>query len=124
MSKPKREHRVPIMLTDDEVKAIDQWRFANRVATRSEAIRQLAAMGLTKPKVARRGKPASGAPNKLQGVNITILKFDPIVGIMMLETDEGDEPIAISRGAAGMLAVTLVQFLSAKDEGDLEAAND
>jgi metal-responsive CopG/Arc/MetJ family transcriptional regulator len=45
-----RENRVPIMLTDEELKALDDWRFANRVATRSEAIRRLMAFGLAAPK--------------------------------------------------------------------------
>lgn len=36
-----RENRVPIMLSDDELTAIDDWRFANRIGTRSDAIRRL-----------------------------------------------------------------------------------
>lgn len=34
------------MMSDEELKAIDDWRFTNRIATRSEAIRRLAASGL------------------------------------------------------------------------------
>lgn len=45
MKKP-RENRVPIMLSDDELNAIDDWRFENRVATRSAAIRRLVQVGL------------------------------------------------------------------------------
>ncbi|NVP55989.1 hypothetical protein [Mycoplana rhizolycopersici] len=45
MVKP-RENRVPIMMSDAELKAIDDWRFANRVATRSEAVRRLCQIGL------------------------------------------------------------------------------
>lgn len=45
MVKP-RENRVPIMMSEEELNAIDDWRFANRVATRSEAIRRLAASGI------------------------------------------------------------------------------
>lgn len=41
-----RENRVPIMLSSEELEAIDDWRFANRVATRSEAIRRLCRIGL------------------------------------------------------------------------------
>lgn len=41
-----RENRVPMMLSNEELEAIDTWRFANRVATRSEAIRRLCQMGL------------------------------------------------------------------------------
>lgn len=45
MVKP-RENRVPIMMSDAELKAVDDWRFANRVATRSEAVRRLVRIGL------------------------------------------------------------------------------
>lgn len=45
MVKP-RENRVPIMMSDDEMKAIDDWRFENRIATRSDAIRRLVQVGL------------------------------------------------------------------------------
>ena len=41
-----RDKRVPIMLTASEVAQIDDWRFANRVATRSEAVRRLFRIGL------------------------------------------------------------------------------
>ncbi|MBM3091593.1 hypothetical protein GFB56_12280 [Ensifer sp. T173] len=41
-----RENRVPIMMSDDELKLIDDWRFTNRIATRSDAIRRLCQLGL------------------------------------------------------------------------------
>ena len=40
MSEPK-DNRVPIMMSNGELEAIDDWRFKNRIATRSEAIRRL-----------------------------------------------------------------------------------
>ena len=40
MVKP-RVNRVPVMMSEEELKAIDDWRFKNRVATRSDAIRRL-----------------------------------------------------------------------------------
>ncbi|NKC03316.1 hypothetical protein FGI60_26025 [Brucella haematophila] len=43
-----RENRVPIMLTDDELNDIDNWRYENRIATRSEAIRRLVAMSMVR----------------------------------------------------------------------------
>lgn len=46
MAKEPRENRVPIMMSDEEVGAIDDWRFSNRVATRSDAVRRLAQLGL------------------------------------------------------------------------------
>lgn len=41
-----RDKRVPIMLTASEIALIDDWRFENRVATRSDAIRRLCRIGL------------------------------------------------------------------------------
>lgn len=54
MAKPVRVNRVPIMLTDAEMEAIDHWRYENRVATRSAAIRILAADGLKAREEARK----------------------------------------------------------------------
>ena len=45
MVKP-RENRVPIMMSDEEIKLIDDWRFTNRVATRSDAVRRLVQLAL------------------------------------------------------------------------------
>jgi len=46
MAKKPRENRIPIMMSDDELKAIDDWRYENRIATRSDAIRRLCQIGL------------------------------------------------------------------------------
>jgi hypothetical protein len=46
MEKEPKDVRLPIMVTQQEAAAIDDWRFANRVSTRAEAIRQLIALGL------------------------------------------------------------------------------
>lgn len=45
MVKP-RENRVPIMMSDEELEAIDEWRHENRIATRSEAVRRLVQIGM------------------------------------------------------------------------------
>ncbi len=45
MVKP-REHRFHVMLSDAELEQLDSWRFANRVATRAEAMRRLCQAGL------------------------------------------------------------------------------
>lgn len=45
-----REHRVPIMLSDPEISAIDDWRFANRMGSRSSAIRRLCRIALESAK--------------------------------------------------------------------------
>lgn len=47
MSKAPRERRVPIMLAESELGAIDEWGWENRFATRAAAIRRLCAIGLT-----------------------------------------------------------------------------
>ena len=41
-----RSVRINLMLTPGEVNAIDDWSFANRVRTRSEAIRTLIQRGM------------------------------------------------------------------------------
>ncbi|MCK4204260.1 hypothetical protein J3U99_05725 [Brucella pituitosa] len=46
MAKKPRENRIPIMMSDDELKAIDDWRYENRIATRSDAVRRLCQIGL------------------------------------------------------------------------------
>jgi len=48
-----RENRVHMMLSNSEMEAIDDWRFANRIATRSDAIRRLCQVGLNADKQAR-----------------------------------------------------------------------
>ncbi|MBB6411272.1 hypothetical protein [Mesorhizobium sangaii] len=46
MVKKPRENRIPMMMSDEELKAIDDWRYKNRIATRSDAIRRLAQTSL------------------------------------------------------------------------------
>lgn len=46
MEKHSRENRVPIMFSDEEITAIDDWGFSNRIRTRAEAIRRLCQMGI------------------------------------------------------------------------------
>lgn len=41
-----KDQRVPVMMTASEIKALDDWSFARRIRSRSEAIRQLVALGL------------------------------------------------------------------------------
>ena len=52
MRRPKatretKSHQQHVLMTPSEVKAIDDWRFANRIGSRGEAIRNLCAMALT-----------------------------------------------------------------------------
>lgn len=46
---PKRDVRFALMMSPAEVSAVDDWRFANRVATRAEAVRQLVQVALGGP---------------------------------------------------------------------------
>ena len=41
-----RDERLQIMLSPDELKAIDDWRFASRMPSRASAIRELLRRGL------------------------------------------------------------------------------
>lgn len=44
----KRTEKIQIMLDDDELSAIDDWRFDNRLPSRAAAIRELIRRGLVK----------------------------------------------------------------------------
>ena len=46
MSEPTREQRLQIMLTEDELEALDTWRFRKRMPSRAAAIRELLRRGL------------------------------------------------------------------------------
>lgn len=41
-----RQNRIPFMMSDAELEAVDEWRFANKIATRAEAIRRLCQIAL------------------------------------------------------------------------------
>ena len=42
----KRTEKLQLLLDDEELRAIDDWRFANRMPTRAAAIRELLRRGL------------------------------------------------------------------------------
>lgn len=46
MSELTREQRLQIMLTEEELSAIDDWRFSRRMPTRAAAVRELLKRGL------------------------------------------------------------------------------
>ena len=46
MAEINRGERLQIMLTEEEVKALDDWRFARRMPSRASAIRELLRLGL------------------------------------------------------------------------------
>lgn len=41
-----RQERLQIMLTEDEVRALDDWRFSKRMPSRASAVRELLRRGL------------------------------------------------------------------------------
>jgi len=47
MSDIHRGERLQIMLTDDELVALDDWRFARRMPSRAAAVRELLRLGLS-----------------------------------------------------------------------------
>ena len=46
MAELKRPERLQIMLTEEELKALDDWRFVRRMPSRAAAIRELLKRGL------------------------------------------------------------------------------
>ena len=46
MSDLNRGERLQIMLTEDELKALDDWRFSRRLPSRAAAVRELLRLGL------------------------------------------------------------------------------
>lgn len=46
MSKLSREERLQIMLTGEELRALDDWRFSKRMPSRASAVRELLRRGL------------------------------------------------------------------------------
>jgi hypothetical protein len=47
MVDPRRAERLQIMLDPEELAALDDWRFANRMPSRAAAVRELLNRGLT-----------------------------------------------------------------------------
>ena len=61
MSEADRDIRLQIMLQPDEMKAIEDFRFSNRMPSRASAVRELLRRGLAAEgyKLAEPGKPSS-----------------------------------------------------------------
>ena len=56
----QRENRMHMLLSEGELQAIDDWRFANRVATRAKAVRILIEKGLEASASARASEASAG----------------------------------------------------------------
>ena len=52
-----RTYRLQIMMTDDEVKSIDDYQFDTRLASRAEAVRELLRVGLAAHRERLKQKP-------------------------------------------------------------------
>lgn len=60
-----REQRLQIMLTEEELAVIDDWRFARRMPTRAAAVRELLKRGL-----AAEGFKAAGVGEKSESFGV------------------------------------------------------
>ncbi|MFA7306530.1 MAG: hypothetical protein WC026_07645 [Hyphomicrobium sp.] len=69
MSGLSRETRLQIMLSDEELAAIDNWRFQQRMPSRAAAIRQLLNVGL-------RIKQLEGALKPMRSQDYGLLNSD------------------------------------------------
>lgn len=60
MAEELKDQRVVTMMSPSELKAIDDWGFANRIRSRAEAVRRLCRIALeadhVPPPIAERGK--------------------------------------------------------------------
>ena len=52
-ARPDKKTRLQIMLRSDELTAVDDWRFANRMPSRAAAIRELLRRGVASSKNSR-----------------------------------------------------------------------
>jgi hypothetical protein len=71
MSQLTREQRLQIMLTEEEVIAIDDWRFSRRMPTRAAAVRELLKRGL-----ASEGFDLAISGDRSQDFGVTASKSD------------------------------------------------
>lgn len=54
-----RTERIPLLLTKDEIKNLDDWQFAHRMRTRSDAIREMMRIAIRVTKDDEKGGNAS-----------------------------------------------------------------
>lgn len=71
MNDPTREQRLQIMLTEEELSVIDDWRFTRRMPTRAAAVRELLKRGL-----AAEGFNSAGAGEKSQDFGVVGRRAD------------------------------------------------
>jgi len=66
MSDQNRDERLQIMLTEEELAALDDWRFARRMPSRAAAVRELLRLGL-----AAEGIDLAGSRRKSKDFGVT-----------------------------------------------------
>lgn len=93
----KRAERLQVMLTIDEVRRVEQWRFDNRMPSRSAAVRGLMNLGLRAEAAVDQsallegavhsrdvgvveGGPVSSATGPDEGPRILLLEAEPLIG--------------------------------------------
>lgn len=69
----KRGERLQIMLTADEIAAVDDWRFEHRMPSRSAAVRALMKLGI---ETAAAAPPAPAAPAGVSSADVGVLETD------------------------------------------------
>ena len=72
MSNLKRGERLQIMLSEDELSALDDWRFSRRMPSRASAVRELLKRGL-----AAEGFSLAGRGRKSKEFGILAKKIPP-----------------------------------------------
>ena len=98
MARPKKpidelkDQRVPIMMSEEELRAVDDWRFANRLSSRGEAIRRLCQIGLI-----------VGSKDMLAGPSVELLELAERV-IFETERDQST-PEGVKKWASALAAV-------------------
>ena len=77
----RRTERIPLLMAPSEVKALDDWAFANRIRSRGEAIRQLIEAGLkaTDQSPTGNAKPSGGGqrPSGQSGQTVKQARSSP-----------------------------------------------
>lgn len=121
----EREHRVPIMMSDAELEAVDAYRYANRIGTRSGAIRRLCSEALATPEDAVL-KINPNVPNRLLDCVVRVISVDDAhLGVLEIETEQGLIPIVVNRDCAAILIGELASFMAAKEvDAEETIAND
>ncbi|GGC05953.1 hypothetical protein GCM10011494_25700 [Novosphingobium endophyticum] len=69
MAERTREQRLQIMVSEGELQAIDDWRFARRMPTRAAAVRELLKRGLAAEGFAKAGAGVKSQDFSVLGAN-------------------------------------------------------